>query len=92
MTPGNFFIRTLSEIPIAHAIHAHSIIAVKGDGPLGADSDGVVRYESAHLDGVDSELVVRSGHSAQDQPATIEEIRRILLEHASQFEEELSFE
>jgi pimeloyl-ACP methyl ester carboxylesterase len=89
MTPGNFFIRTLSELPVAPGVHAHSIIAVQDDGAPEKGSDGVVRYESAHLDGVESELVVRSGHSAQDHPATIEEIRRILLEHASRFEDEL---
>lgn len=82
MTPGNFFIRTLAELPVAPGIGAHSIIAVRGDGPPEQGSDGVVSYRSAQLDGVASELVVRSGHSAQDQPAAIEEIRRILLEHA----------
>jgi pimeloyl-ACP methyl ester carboxylesterase len=86
MTPGNFFIRTLADLPISPGIHAHSIIAVRGDGPLSKESDGVVRYRSAHLDGVDSELVVHSGHSAQDLPATIEEIRRILLLHAASLE------
>ena len=43
--------------------------------------DGVVSYQSAHLDDVDSELVVRSGHSSQSNPAVIEEIRRILIKH-----------
>ena len=32
----------------------------------------------AHIDGVESELVVRSGHSAQQHPDTIAEVRRIL--------------
>jgi hypothetical protein len=40
----------------------------------------VVKYSSAHLDGVDSELVVNSGHSTQANPVTIGEVRRILLE------------
>jgi hypothetical protein len=83
MTPGNFFIRALASLPVDPRIPAHSIIAVRGDGPPEQGSDGVVSYRSAHIDGVESELVVRSGHSAQDQPAVIEEIRRILLEHAS---------
>jgi hypothetical protein len=43
--------------------------------------DGVVKYESAHIDGVESELVVRSAHSCQDNPHAIGEVRRILLEH-----------
>ncbi len=92
MTPGNFFIRILSELPVAPGIYTHSIIAVKGNGPVGEGSDGVVRNESPHLDGLDSELVVRSGHSAQDHPQTIEEIRRILLEHTALFEDGLLWE
>ena len=82
MTPGNPFIKALSELPVAPGIKAHSIIAVDGDGPPEGQSDGVVRYESAHVEGVESEFVVRSRHSAQGRPETIEEIRRILLEHA----------
>jgi pimeloyl-ACP methyl ester carboxylesterase len=84
MTPGDPFIRTLAEIPVAPGIHAHSIIAVKGPGPPEGQSDGVVRYDSAHIDGVDSELVVRSSHSAQAKPETVEEIRRILRLHAEE--------
>jgi pimeloyl-ACP methyl ester carboxylesterase len=81
MTPGNPFIQTLSELPIAPGVHAHSIIAVRGGVASPVASDGVVRYESAHIEGVESEMVVRSSHSAQGRPETIEEIRRILLEH-----------
>ena len=40
-------------------------------------------YASAHLDDVESELVVRSGHSCQARPETILEVRRILVEHAA---------
>jgi hypothetical protein len=43
--------------------------------------DGVVEYRSAHIEGVESEYVVRSGHSTQGDPHTIEEVRRILLLH-----------
>jgi hypothetical protein len=63
-------------------VAAHSIIAVQGDGPPEDGADGVVKYKSAHLRNVDSERVVRSGHSCQGHPATIEEVRRILREHA----------
>lgn len=81
MDPNSDFIRTLAQLPIAPGVEAHSIIAVDGDGPLADASDGVVRYESAHLDGVSSEAIVHSGHSAQGNPEAIEEIRRILLVH-----------
>jgi hypothetical protein len=54
---------------------------VLGDGPITSKTDGVVAYESAHIDGVESEKVVRSGYSTQGHPETIEEVRRILREH-----------
>jgi len=71
----------LAPIPVAAGIHAHSIISVQGDGPYAQGNDGVVEYESAHIEPVDSELVVRSPHSTQGVPATIEEVRRILRLH-----------
>jgi hypothetical protein len=46
-------------------------------------NDGVVEYSSAHLEGVDSEYIVRSTHSTQSNPYTIEDVRRILLIHAA---------
>jgi hypothetical protein len=84
MTPGSPLITGLADIPVAPGIPAHSIIAVRGDGPLEDGSDGVVRYQSAHIDGVESELVVPSGHSVQSNPNTVLELRRILLLHAEQ--------
>jgi hypothetical protein len=42
----------------------------------------VVAYSSAHIDGVESELVVRSPHSVQGKPEAIAEVRRILRLHA----------
>jgi hypothetical protein len=82
MIPGNPFLETLVSLPVAPGIASHSIVAVRGDGPLDGASDGVVSYTSAHLDGVESEKIVRSGHSVHDRPAAIEEVRRILVEHA----------
>ena len=80
MSPNNPVIREVSRIPVAPAIHAHSIIPELGDGPLETRDDGVVKYTSAHLDGVESEIVVNSGHSTQANPVTIAEVHRILLE------------
>lgn len=86
MTPGNPFCETLASIPVAPDVKAHSIIAVQGDGPVQDGDDGVVEYASAHLDGVVSELVVRSSHSVQSSPVAIEEVRRILLLHLAETE------
>jgi hypothetical protein len=84
MSPSHRFIRVLSGIPLSPGVTAHSIISVDDDGPLADASDGVVKYKSAHIDGVESELVVHSPHSGmQAAPPTIEEMRRILLEHSA---------
>ena len=82
MNPRNPFLRTLASIPLAPGVAANSIISVKGSGPVEEGGDGVVNYSSAHIDGVESELVVQSSHSLQDRPETVEEVRRILLYHA----------
>ena len=83
MTPGSRFIEALAATPIVPGVAAHSIIPVTGDMPPDGQSDGVVKYESAHIAGVDSELVVpHQGHSAQSNPLAIDEVRRILIQHA----------
>jgi hypothetical protein len=83
MNPENPGVQLLASIPVTPRIPAHSIIAVEGDGPKEQGDDGVVAYRSAHIDEAVSEKVVRSSHSCQGQPETIEEIRRILNLHAA---------
>ena len=80
MKPNDRFIKALSAIPIAQGVVAHSIIAVQGEGPPEEGDDGVVKYSSAHIDGVASEKIVRSSHSTQGNPETIQEVKRILFE------------
>jgi pimeloyl-ACP methyl ester carboxylesterase len=84
MSPKNPFLLALAEIPPTAGVKAHSIIAIDGDDQPPKGDDGVVKYTSAHVDYVESELVVRSYHSCQDKPVTIEEVRRILHEHAGE--------
>jgi triacylglycerol esterase/lipase EstA (alpha/beta hydrolase family) len=81
MTPGNPFVKVMAAKPIAPDVHAHSIIAIKTGVIAPGANDGVVAYDSAHIDGVDSEVVVKSPHSCQSNPHTIAEVRRILLLH-----------
>jgi hypothetical protein len=81
MSPGNPAIEALRKIPVAPGIHAHSIIPTLQDGPLERRNDGVVEYQSAHIDAVESELVIEhQGHSTQSNPLAVREVRRILLE------------
>ena len=87
MTPGHPFVETLWGIPIAPRVRAHSIVAVTNSSvPRDEAHDGVVDYASAHIDGVESEFVLVSGHSCQDNPHTIGEVRRILIEHVAEFD------
>jgi pimeloyl-ACP methyl ester carboxylesterase len=83
MRPGSSFLEALRATPIAPAITAHSIIPVTGAAAGENATDGVVTFQSAHLGGVESELVIPfAGHSVQSHPLAIDEVRRILLEHA----------
>ena len=84
MTPTNPALRAFAAIPVAPSVAAHSIIAVQGKGPVETGDDGVVSYRSAHIDEAQSELVVRSGHSVQSNPHTVNEVRRILLLHLAE--------
>lgn len=82
MSPRSPFIQSLARIPVVPWVHVHSIIPMRStSGPVEQGNDGVVTYKSAHLANAESELVVRgSSHSTQSNPATIAEVRRILLE------------
>jgi pimeloyl-ACP methyl ester carboxylesterase len=82
MASNNRFLQALAETPIAPGVESHSIIAVRQAGKPETGDDGVVRFRSARLEGVASELVVRSGHSVQERQEAIQELRRILLLHA----------
>jgi pimeloyl-ACP methyl ester carboxylesterase len=73
-------------------VHYHSVIGVapktkaslayliSGDDTPG---DEIVPYASAHIDDVDSELIVPASHFYVHQhPLAVREVRRILMEHA----------
>jgi hypothetical protein len=81
MTPGSDFIQVLAETPVAPGVATHSIIPVLPGPPFEEGDDGIVAYRSAHLDDTLSELVVVDSHSCQANPHTVEEVRRILIEH-----------
>jgi len=68
----------LNRIPIKSEVRYHSIIPQLFGVP---GTDGVVLYNSSHLDGATSELIVKGNHSSQQKPEVTRELRRILLEH-----------
>jgi pimeloyl-ACP methyl ester carboxylesterase len=91
LTPGDPSLELLASRPKPANVHFHSIVALGQAGgaervlSLGSpppNSDGVVTYASAHLEGVDSECVVSSDHTHMKScPQTVQEIRRILRDH-----------
>ena len=81
MAPDSRFVAVLQNIPMSEGVAKHSIVGVQGKGPAEKGNDGVVAYESAHLAEAVSEVVVRSGHSLQSNPVTVQAVRRILLDH-----------
>lgn len=82
LSPRSPILQTLRETPAPLSVKQHSVIGAIEDAPLHENSDGIVSYDSAHLDHVESELVVAAEHSRLHRhPETIQEIRRILLEH-----------
>jgi|GEM_PF-530675 len=84
MSPGHPFIRALGSLPVVPGVEVNSIIALRPGESEETGSDGVVKYSSAHIDGAESELIVRSGHSVISNPHAVEEVRRILLLHAEE--------
>lgn len=76
------FILATRDMPIEAGLPFHSIIArSKTNTALELSSDGLVPFASAHLPGAVSETVITSGHSVQETPEAILELRRILHRH-----------
>jgi hypothetical protein len=61
-------------------------LALKAAAPPADGGEGVIKYSSAHIDSVESEKIVHSGHSMQGNPKTIQEVKRILIEHAQKMQ------
>ena len=79
LTP-NPILGSMANLPIK--VPFHSIIGHLGDDELVESSDGVVDYQSSHLDGAESEKVVPAGHAnVLNSPEAVAEIKRILEEN-----------
>ena len=69
----------------------HNVVGVVPNdglfGRLAAGTDGVVARESAHLDDVESEIVVSADHTTvHAHSRTVLEVRRVLLEHLAELD------
>ena len=83
LDPDSDILISINKLPFAKVPY-HSIIGNEDYQECPGGSDGVVPYSSAHLNSSISELVVKSGHSVQEDEAAIEEIKRILLLHLAE--------
>jgi pimeloyl-ACP methyl ester carboxylesterase len=81
LSPGAPALELLAARSAPPGVVYHSIIGVScGRVPTG--SDGIVPYRSAHIEGVESEVIVPADHThVQGHPRTVLEVRRILYEH-----------
>jgi len=75
------FMKTLASRPLDPRVPYHLIIGNRKSANTPGGTDGVVKYDSSHIDGAVSEKIVKSGHDVQTQPPTVLELQRILLEH-----------
>ena len=68
--------------PYKKGVIYHSVIGDRGKGDTPNSSDGVVEYWSSHQQGAASELIVPTDHSSYKHPKAVEDLRRILRQHA----------
>lgn len=85
LSPGSALSRAMEQMTLKPSVPYHSIIANSKEADTPGGSDKVVPYESAHLDGAVSELIVKDVHTCTDNPRVVWEVRRILLLHADEF-------
>ena len=85
LSPQDRILPALKQTAFVPGVPFHSIIGNRKAAGVPGGDDGVVPYHSSHLDGAASELIVKSDHSAQQNPLGIQEVRRILLEHLRSF-------
>ncbi len=97
LAPDAPALQLIAHRPRPPAVRYHSVIGVSARNDMLVErlfgggycrpSDGVVPYDSAHLDDVESELVVPADHfHVHQHPLAILEVRRILLEHLRDYE------
>ncbi|PAW65296.1 MAG: hypothetical protein B9S36_00390 [Verrucomicrobiia bacterium Tous-C2TDCM] len=82
LQPGAPMVVAMDLSPYKKGVIYHSVMGDRGRGDTPNSSDGVVEYWSSYQAGAASELIVPTDHGSYKHPKAIEELRRVLLEHA----------
>ncbi|MFD0895455.1 alpha/beta hydrolase [Luteolibacter ambystomatis] len=82
LSPNDPSVQALQKTHLPSRLHLHSIIGDRGRGDTPNSSDGIVPYWSSHLDHVESEKIVPSGHGVPSNEEAGQEVIRILRKHA----------
>jgi hypothetical protein len=95
LSPDSPILPVMLRSPRGPWIKYHNIVGLVDEKPVfgrvAGGSDGVVTFESAHLDDVDSEVVVEADHiNVHQHPRSILEVRRILLGHSEEMYAEMA--
>jgi pimeloyl-ACP methyl ester carboxylesterase len=76
------FMQLTHDVQIKKNLPYHLIMGQQNPKtPLMDGSDGIVPYRSSHLAGAVSEKIIQGGHSIQETPEAVLELRRILRLH-----------
>lgn len=84
------FVALTTDVRISPSVHYHTIVGNyhgdehSTDAVATAISDGVVPYDSSHLEGASSETIITGKHNIHENPKTIVQLRKILHEHLSE--------
>jgi pimeloyl-ACP methyl ester carboxylesterase len=78
---GNLAQTEILTWPFPDYLQIHSVIGNLDAAETPGGADGIVPYESSHLEGVASEKIVKWGHNVHEHPLAILELRRILHLH-----------
>jgi len=95
LSPESPLLPVMLHSPTPPWVKYHNIVGVMSEenwlGRISDPGDGVVEYDSARLEGAESEVVVDADHvHIHQHPRAILEVRRILLEHSGEMYAEMS--
>ncbi len=86
LRPSSKVIQGLRAIPLDSSVPHHSIILQMEHPTPHGRGDGLVPYDSAHLDSAQSEAIVRGSHLDLGAPGVTDELRRILRLHIDELD------